>query len=116
MLYGLLAVVLMAMDQRGHYVPRFRAAAGNLAEPVYHVIEWPIRATRNLFMQFQSRRTLRHENEQLREMILEQKVELQRLETLSEENSRLRSLLEGAAGLFGNFIFRFEHLYGQRKG
>jgi rod shape-determining protein MreC len=108
MLYGLLAVVLMAMDQRGHYVPRFRAAAGNLAEPVYHVIEWPIRATRNLFMQFQSRRTLRHENEQLRETILEQKVELQRLETLSEENSRLRSLLEGTAGQA--FEYRFAEL------
>jgi rod shape-determining protein MreC len=108
MLYGLLAVVLMAMDQRGDYVPRFRAAAGNLAEPVYHVIEWPIRATRNLFMQFQSRRKLRHENEQFRETILEQKVELQRLETLSEENSRLRSLLEGTTGQA--FEYRFAEL------
>ena len=39
MLYGLMAVVLMAMDQRGHYVPRIRSAMGNLAEPVYHVID-----------------------------------------------------------------------------
>jgi len=98
MLYGLLAVVLMAMDQRGNYVPRIRSAAGNLAEPVYHVVEWPIRATRNLFMQFQSRRSLRHENERLRETILEQKAALQRLETLTEENRRLRSLFEGAEG------------------
>jgi len=58
MLYGLLAVVLMAMDQRGHYVPRMRSAIEYLVEPAYHVIEWPLRATRNLFTQFQSRRSL----------------------------------------------------------
>lgn len=108
MLYGLVAVVLMAMDQRGHYVPRIRAAVGNLAEPIYHVVEWPVRATRNLFIQFQSRRSLRHENEQLREAILEQKARLQRLETLAEENSRLRSLLEGAQGQA--FDYRFAEL------
>ena len=66
MLYGLLAVVLMAMDQRGHYVPRIHSMAGNLVEPVYHVVEWPVRAMRNVFEQFQSRRTLRHENDSLR--------------------------------------------------
>ncbi len=108
MLYGLLAVVLMAMDQRGNYVPRIRSAAGTLVEPVYHVIEWPIRATRNLFMQFQSRRSLRHENEDLREALLEQKAALQRLETLTEENRRLRSLFEGAEGQ--EFEYRFAEL------
>jgi len=108
MLYGLLAVVLMAMDQRGNYIPRIRSAAGNLTEPVYHVIEWPIRATRNLFMQFQSRRSLRHENEDLREALLEQNAALQRLETLTEENRRLRSLFEGAEGQ--EFKYRFAEL------
>ena len=46
MLYGLLAVVLMAMDQRGNYVPMIRSAAGNLAEPVYHLVDWPVSAAR----------------------------------------------------------------------
>jgi len=108
MLYGLLAVVLMAMDQRGHYVPRIRSAMGNLAEPVYHVIDWPVRATRNLFTQFQSRRSLRHENERLKELLLVQKAQLQRYETLTEENDRLRSLLEGAEGQV--FEYRFAEL------
>jgi len=108
MLYGLLAVVLMAMDQRGNYVPRIRSAAGNLTEPVYHVLEWPIRATRNLFMQFQSRRSLRHENEQLRVRLLQQRADLQRLETLAQENKRLRSLFEGAQGQ--QFDYRFAEL------
>ncbi len=96
MLYGLLAVVLMAMDQRGHYVPRVRSFAQQLAEPVYHLVDWPVLALRNLFGQFQSRRALREDNELLRQRLLSQQGELQRLETLVEENRRLRALFEGA--------------------
>ncbi len=108
MLYSLIAVVLMAMDQRGHYVPRVRGAAEYLVEPVYHLIEWPIRASRNLFTQFQSRRTLRRENESLREQLLSQQAALQRLDTLEEENGRLRSLFEGAEGQ--EFGYRYAEL------
>jgi rod shape-determining protein MreC len=108
MLYGLLAVVLMAMDQRGHYVPRLRSQADYLVEPVYHVMEWPVRALRNLFGQLQSRRTLRHDNEALREQLISQQGALQRLATLTEENRRLRALIEGAAGQ--EFEFQFAEL------
>jgi rod shape-determining protein MreC len=108
MLYGLLAVVLMAMDQRGHYVPRVRSSVEYLAEPVYHVLEWPIRALRNVFGQFQSRRSLRHENDALNEQLLSQQGSLQRLETLIEENRRLRALIEGAEGQ--SFEFQFAEL------
>ncbi len=108
MLYGLLAVVLMAMDQRGHYVPRFRSSVEYLAEPVYHVLEWPIRALRNVFGQFQSRRSLRHENDDLNQRLLAQQGSLQRLETLIEENRRLRALIEGAEGQ--SFEFQFAEL------
>lgn len=105
MLYGLLAVVLMALDQRGHYVPRLRSAAEYLVEPVYHVVEWPIRAARNLYTQFQSRRSLRHENDRLKERLLGQKAALQRMDTLAEENRRLRSLFEGAESLEFEYSF-----------
>lgn len=108
MLYGLLAIVLMAMDQRGHYIPRFRSLAEYLVEPVYHVVEWPARALRNIYAQMQSRRALRHENDELREQLLLQQVDLQRLQTLSEENKRLRALIEGAQGQA--FEFRFAEL------
>jgi len=108
MLYGLLAVVLMAMDQRGHYVPRMRSAIEYLVEPVYHVVEWPLDATRNLFTQFQSRRSLRHENDRLRMQLLSQEAAIQRLSALAEENKRLRSLFEGARGQ--EFEYRFAEL------
>ena len=108
MLYGLLAVVLMAMDHRGHYVPRVRSAAEYAVEPLYHVVEWPIRAVRNLYGQFQSNRTLRQRNEELQRQLLGQQAELQRLATLQEENRRLRALFEGAESLA--FEYRFAEL------
>jgi len=110
MLYGLLAVVLMAMDQRGHYVPRIRSVAMNLIEPVYHVVEWPVRAARNVFGQLQSHRSLRHDNEALRQQLLSQQGALQRFAALIEENRRLRSLIEGAQGQ--TFEFQFAELVG----
>ena len=108
MLYGLLAVVLMAMDQRGHFVPRFRSMVEYAVEPVYHVIEWPVGAMRNLFGQFQSRRSMRHENEALKQQLLSQQGALQRMQTLVEENRRLRALFKGAEEQV--FEYRFAEL------
>lgn len=108
MLYGLLAVVLMAMDHRGQYVPRVRSVLEYAVEPVYHLVQWPVRATRNLFEQFQSRRSLRYENEELHRQILQQQADLQRLDTLVEENRRLRALFEGAESL--TYDYRFAEL------
>lgn len=110
MVYGLLAIVLMALDQHGHYVPRIRGMAQYLVEPVYHLVEWPVRAARNVFGQFQSRRSLRHDNESLKQQLLGQQGALQRFEALVEENRRLRSLIEGAEGQ--TFEFQFAELVG----
>jgi len=108
MLYGLLAVVLMAMDQRGHYVPRIRGMVEYLVEPIYHVVDWPVSVLRSAFGRMQSHRSLRESNEKLRRRLLEQQADLLRLQTLVEENSRLRSLIEGAAGQ--TFDFQFAEL------
>jgi rod shape-determining protein MreC len=108
MLYGLLAIVLMAMDHRGEYVPRVRHWVESAVEPVYHLVEWPFRAAGNLSGQFASRRALRHENDDLRRELLALKADLQRLDTLREENRRLRALFEGAEGL--EFEYRFAEL------
>lgn len=108
MLYGLLAIVLMAMDHRGQYIPRFRSLANHLVEPVYHVVDWPVRALRGVFGFFQSSQTLRHENEQLRVELLQQQGSLQRLEALSGENTRLRALVDSTVGQ--RFTFQFAEL------
>jgi len=108
MLYGLLAIVLMAIDQRGHYIPRLRALVANAAEPLYHLVDWPIRAAESVAGQFRSRERLEATNAQLRAALLAQEADLQRLETLAEENRRLRALLEGAQSLV--FKTRFAEL------
>jgi rod shape-determining protein MreC len=96
MLYGLLAIVLMAMDHRGQYVPRIRALAAYAVEPVYHVIDWPVRAARSMYGQFEGRRALRGENERLKQALLNQQAALQRMASLERENQRLRALFQGA--------------------
>jgi rod shape-determining protein MreC len=108
MLYGLLAVVLMAMDQRGQYVPRFRNFANYLVEPVYYAVEWPVRALRGVFGYFQSTQALRRENDQLKKELLQHEGSLQRLEWMLEENARLRALVDGASGQ--KFEFQFAEL------
>ena len=105
MLYGLLAVVLMAMDHRGQYVPKVRSVAENAVEPFYHLVEWPVTATRNLVEKFESRKKLRQQVEILQEQLLLQRADLQRLDTLYEENRRLRALFEGAESLTFDYHF-----------
>lgn len=105
MLYGLLAIVLMAMDQRGQYVPRLRHLAGYLVEPVYHLVEWPVHAARNVFGFFRTGSFLSDENDRLREQLLVQRGDLQHLQTLKQENQRLRALLDGAASVQFDFQF-----------
>ena len=105
MLYSLLAVVLMAMDHRGQYVPRLRGMANYLVEPVYQVIDWPVQALRGVFSFFQNTRALLRENERLQERLLARQGELQQLDALREENRRLRQLLDGAAAVRHEFQF-----------
>jgi len=99
MLYGLLSIVLMAIDQRGHYVPRLRSTIGNAVEPIYHLVDWPVRTAESLGKQFQDRDELQQKNDALHTALLAQEADLQRLQTLREENRRLRALLEGSEAL-----------------
>jgi rod shape-determining protein MreC len=96
MLYGLLAVVLMAMDHRGHYVPRLRDLAQHAAEPLYLLIEWPQQALRDLSGYFRSQHALLQERDRLSRELLARRGELQRMQALEQENSRLRALFAGA--------------------
>jgi rod shape-determining protein MreC len=108
MLYILLAVILMAMDQRGQYIPRMRSLAGSALEPVYHVVEWPARVIMGLRARVTSHRSLRESNALLNDRILELSGVLQRHEALVEENRRLRALLNASQGQ--QFSFRFAEL------
>lgn len=105
MLYGLMAVVLMAMDHRGQYVPRFRQLANHFVEPVYHVVEWPVRALREVFGFARSAQSFRRENDSFRKELLRKDGELQRMEAVIGENARLRALLDRTEGREFEFMF-----------
>ncbi len=104
-MYVLMAIVLMAMDHRGKYVPRLRAQADYLVEPVYHLVEWPVRALRGTWSFFQNTQSLIRKNSELADQLLAQQSELQRLVALNEENRRLRALLDGSEKLDIEFQF-----------
>jgi len=99
MMYVLMAIVLMAMDHRGQYVPKLRAQADYLIEPFYHLVEWPFRAMRGSWSYFQSTQSLIRQNKDLSKQLLAEKSALQRFDALLEENRRLRELLDGSEKL-----------------
>lgn len=96
--YMLLAVVLMVMDQNGDFVPRIRASFVYLIEPVYTVAELPAKALRSVRTYTRSYASLSEENRQQAADLLQQQARMQRLQSLEQENTRLRALLEATEG------------------
>jgi rod shape-determining protein MreC len=108
MIYLMLSVVLMAMDQRGQYVPRIRSAIETGLEPVYHLVGLPSRVLQAMIAYSRSYSDVVTENNTLREHSLAQSGEVQQLESLQQENLRLRALLDATAGR--TFEFRFAEM------
>ena len=105
MMYILLAIVLMLMDQRGHYVPRIRSAMELAFEPVFHIVGWPGKALESLDRHTRARRELRAENKQLQQQLLKIEGSVQIQAALRQENQRLRDLLEATRGRAFTFQF-----------
>jgi len=105
MVYILLAIVLMLMDQRGHYVPRVRSALEVAFEPVFHLVGWPADALQSLNRHTRARRDLIAENQQLQEQLLEVAGSVQTQAALQQENQRLRELLNATRGRAYDFQF-----------
>lgn len=105
MMYILLAIVLMSMDQRGDYIPRFRNAMEVAFEPVFALVGWPSTALRSLYQHSRAQRELVAENRQLREQRLEVAGWVQTQASLQQENQRLRNLLKASLGRSYDFQF-----------
>ncbi len=108
MAYLLLAGLLMLLDQRGEFIPRFRALAESLVAPVYQVAEAPVEAVRGLSTYGRSYESVVKQNRAQQELLLVQAGDMQRLAALEEENRRLRNLLEASARR--DVEFRFAEL------
>lgn len=105
MMYILLAIVLMMMDQRGHYVPRIRGAMELALEPVFHVVSWPSDALQLLDRRTRARSELIAENQQLQQQLLKMLGSIQTQAALAQENQRLRDLLDATRGRAYDFQF-----------
>ena len=108
MMYLLLALVLMSMDQRGQYVPQIRSGIETALEPVYHFIGLPGRVVNSVTDYSRSYSEVTAENQALDEQLLEQSASMQQLQSLAQENLRLRALLDATSGR--TFEFRFAEM------
>jgi len=108
MIYILLAIVLMFMDQLGQYVPRIRGAMELAFEPVFIVAGWPAEAFQALKLQSRERDDLIAENQQLLQQLLKVSGSVQTQAALQQENQRLRDLLGATRGRA--FLFQFAEM------
>ena len=94
----------MFADNRFSYLDRIRYALGYITTPVYWVADTPSRVSFWIDDVFVSRTDLVEENEQLREELLVAQRELQLLESLASENSRLLQLREATEVVPGEVL------------
>lgn len=94
----------MFADNRFGYLEKVRYVLGYAAAPVYWVADVPTRVSFWIDDVFVSRTDLLGENEQLREQLLISQRQLQLLESLASENSRLRALDEASQAIDGEVL------------
>jgi rod shape-determining protein MreC len=105
MMYILLAIVLMSMDQHGHYVPKIRSSLEMAFEPVFRLAGWPAQAIQSIGVHSKARNELIAENQHLQEQLLKTAGSIQTQSALRQENSRLRNLLDASRGKDHDFTF-----------
>lgn len=86
----------MVVDARFAALKPLRSQLGMLLTPLYYVAELPVRAWDTVYLQLTSRADLIAENERLRAEALLAMRKLQKLAALTEQNVRLRELLNSS--------------------
>lgn len=94
--YLALAVVLIVLDHRGGWLGTVRDQAALAVQPLWVVAGWPGQAVRRVYDDAGTLAQLTAENENLRNELLVSSARITRLQTLADDNARLRALL-GAA-------------------
>ncbi|MFV3367807.1 rod shape-determining protein MreC [Pseudomonas sp. NY15435] len=94
---AVLSVALMVVDARFDYLKPVRSQMGLVLSPFYGIADFPVRAWEGVRDQFTSRSELQAENERLKAEQLLMQRRLQKLATLTEQNVRLRELLNSSA-------------------
>lgn len=99
-----LSICLMVADNRFDYLRHARFALAYTALPVYWIADLPARGSELFDDVFVSHSALVEENAELRTQLLLAQRELQVLESLASENSRLRALDEAAQTVKGDVL------------
>lgn len=94
----------MIADNRFGYLEHARYVLGFVTTPIYWVADTPTRISFWVDDVLVSRSDLIEENEYLREQLLLSQRQLQLLESLASENSRLRALQSSAAAIEGRVL------------
>jgi rod shape-determining protein MreC len=93
---SVLSIVLMVVDARFDTLKPFRSQVGLLLTPFYWIADMPGRLWLDMTQTISSRSDLLAENEKLKAEALLLQRRLQKLATLTEQNVRLRELLNSA--------------------
>lgn len=91
-LYAILSIVVMFLDQRHSWLEQARFILQAAAYPIQLAVSSPSTAWRWMQETFESRDTLRAENERLRKQQRELELRTMRYEALARENGELRGL------------------------
>uniref|UniRef100_UPI0030D805E7 rod shape-determining protein MreC n=1 Tax=unclassified Pseudomonas TaxID=196821 RepID=UPI0030D805E7 len=97
LVFTVLSAALMVVDARFTLLQPLRAQLGLIVEPVYWVGRLPVRVWEGATQELSSRSELTAENEKLKAEQLMMQRRLQKLAALTEQNVRLRELLNSAA-------------------
>ena len=100
----MLSVCTMFADSRFGYLEKLRFGLGYATTPVYWVADIPSRMSLWIDDVFVSRTDLLQENAALREELLVSRRELQLVESLASENSRLLNLREASESIDGEVL------------
>lgn len=94
-----LSLALMATDSRLQYLDNVRQNLNTLLRPLQTIASIPANIYQSSTNYFSTHNFLLAENKRLQDQALIQAVQLQKLETLSEENANLRQLLQAQQAL-----------------
>ncbi len=92
--YLTLAMIIMVVDHRAGHLESLRNFASRIIEPAYRVAAFPAEAARAGRLAIATQQHLADENRELREALLLAQVRLNRMAALSEQNERLKALLD----------------------
>ncbi|WP_231703287.1 rod shape-determining protein MreC [Halopseudomonas pelagia] len=97
MVLSVLSIALMVADARVSTLQPVRSNLSLILTPIYYVADLPVRLWDAVYQQVSSRADLLAENERLRAEALLIQRKLQKLATLTEQNVRLRELLNSSS-------------------